>query len=176
MGQTRRAFLRQSGLATLGAGIAASGSMASVIAAARPAGAERAGPGFTGYGPLQPDPDGILDLPAGFSYKAFSREREPLTGGGFVPSSHDGMAAFPAGTNQTYLVRNHELNAESITEDGLTAVEHVAGSTYDPAGRRRHHHAAHRPGPFPGEPSHQPVGHARQLRRRADAVGQLADV
>lgn len=137
MGQTRRTFLRQSGLASLGAGFAglsAGGSMAAVIGAARPVWAERADPGFTGYGPLQPDPDGILDLPAGFSYKAFSREREPLTGGGIVPSSHDGMAAFPAGTNQTYLVRNHELNVDDITEEGLTAVEHVGGATYDPAG------------------------------------------
>ena len=35
---------------------------------------------FQGYGPLVTDPGGLLDLPAGFRYKMFSRAGDRLTG------------------------------------------------------------------------------------------------
>ncbi len=51
--------------------------------------------GHTGYGPLVPDPHGLLDLPKGFRYTVLSREGDRLRSGeGPVPSNHDGMAAF----------------------------------------------------------------------------------
>ncbi|HWU11309.1 MAG TPA: alkaline phosphatase PhoX, partial [Streptomyces sp.] len=50
--------------------------------------------GHSGYGPLLPDPDGLLDLPKGFRYRVLSREGDPLRSGeGLVPGNHDGMAA-----------------------------------------------------------------------------------
>jgi secreted PhoX family phosphatase len=125
MALNRRSFLRQSGL------VIAAGSMGSVIASRSVAHA-RPSPLVTGYGPLLPDPLGVLDLPAGFRYRAISREGDPLTGGGQVPASHDGTGAFSAGVFGTFLVRNHELNLDDIAEDGLTPVAQVAGHSYDP--------------------------------------------
>ena len=48
-----------------------------------------------GYGPLVPDPKGVLDLPKGFSYKILSTEGDPLSDGVVVPGHQDGMASFP---------------------------------------------------------------------------------
>ena len=61
-------------------------------------------------GPLVPDPQGILDLPAGFKYKIISRVGETMNDGHIVPNQHDGMAAFPGKNGQTVLVRNHEVH------------------------------------------------------------------
>jgi len=64
-----------------------------------------------GYGPLVPDPGNILDLPAGFSYRIFSRTGQEMDDGLLVPGMHDGMAAFPGPDGKTILVRNHELES-----------------------------------------------------------------
>lgn len=85
-----------------------------------------------GYGELVADPGGLLDLPKGFQYRVFSREGDALSKSGVVPSSHDGMAAFPAGLFGTWLVRNHELEPDDVEEDGLIPVEHIERHTYDP--------------------------------------------
>ncbi len=87
---------------------------------------------FRGYGELQKDPKGFLDLPRGFRYRILSAENEPLKTGGVVPSLHDGMAAFAAGNGQVALVRNHEVNLEDVAEEGATPVPHVKNRTYDP--------------------------------------------
>ncbi|MFF5704079.1 alkaline phosphatase PhoX [Streptomyces sp. NPDC012794] len=82
-----------------------------------------------GYGPLLPDPAGLLDLPAGFSYRVLSRAGDPLrSGGGTVPGNCDGMAAFGAGRGRLRLVRNHENRATAALR-----VPAAAGLTYDPA-------------------------------------------
>jgi hypothetical protein len=88
--------------------------------------------GHCGYGPLVPDPDGLLDLPKGFRYKVLSREGDPLRSGeGKVPSNCDGMAAFEgARRGRTWLVRNHENRM-----DGRVPVPTVEGLTYDPAAK-----------------------------------------
>jgi len=62
-----------------------------------------------GYGPLVADPKGVLDLPAGFTYRTFSPRGEEMNDGLLVPGKHDGMACFAAGTGKVALVRNHEL-------------------------------------------------------------------
>lgn len=110
--------------------------MAKVIASTSPAWARgpRSRPAFKGYGPLVADPNGLLDLPRGFSYRAFSREGDTLTGGGVVPAAHDGMAAFSAGPWGSWLVRNHEVGVDDVAEDGRAPVPHVPGATYDPQG------------------------------------------
>lgn len=69
----------------------------------------------TGYGPLLPDPDGLLDLPRGFFYRAFSRTGDTMSDGNPVPGGHDGMATFPGPQGTTILVRNHELSPNSST-------------------------------------------------------------
>src|SRR5262249_44096709 len=82
------------------------------------------GPQFAarGFGALVPDPDGLLDLPAGFRYELLStgiteddrktdaRFASQLSDGTPTPGLHDGMAAFPGPEGLTILVRNHELN------------------------------------------------------------------
>lgn len=70
-----------------------------------------------GYGPLIPDPDGLLDLPRGFKYRAFSRTGEVMSDGFQVPGAHDGMAAFAGPSGLTLLVRNHEM---SVAAPGAT--------------------------------------------------------
>lgn len=116
-------------LAAAAGGIALSGSVGSLFGPT-PAGATRRG---DGYGDLVPDPAGLLDLPAGFQYRVFSREAiDTLSDGTPVPSSHDGMAAFDARRGRTLLVRNHELAPDDVAEDGLTSVPHLTGVTYDP--------------------------------------------
>jgi uncharacterized protein len=76
-----------------------------------------------GYGPLIKDPNGLLDLPAGFQYKAFSRTGDLMSDGNPVPGGHDGMAAFPGPNRSVILVRNHELSPNSSTG--------VIGNKYD---------------------------------------------
>lgn len=127
---SRRRFVRSGSVAL------AAGSFASVIASAAPAHARgrRAPKPFAGYGELVPDPSGLLDLPAGFKYRAFSRTGDAMPRGGAVPGKHDGMAAFGAGFYGNWLVRNHEIDTDDVLEDGLPAVPHVSGATYDPEG------------------------------------------
>lgn len=63
-----------------------------------------------GYGPLLPDPKGIMDLPAGFAYKIISRAGQKMSDGFLVPGVPDGMATFPGPNGLTILIRNHEVN------------------------------------------------------------------
>lgn len=62
-----------------------------------------------GFGPLLDDPDGIIALPRGFSYRIFSAAGETMSDGLIVPEAHDGMATFPGPDGMTLLVRNHEV-------------------------------------------------------------------
>src|SRR5688500_1953040 len=68
-------------------------------------------PMIAGYGPLVPDPQRLLDLPAGFTYRIVSRTGEPMSDGLLTPGAFDAMACFPvAGTRSLVrLVRNHEI-------------------------------------------------------------------
>jgi uncharacterized protein len=137
MSTSRRQVLARSG--ALGAGIAFAGTISEIFAGT----ASAAGHGRDGYGPLVPDPDGLLDLPRGFRYKVLSREGDELRSGeGKVPSNADGMAAFSAHYGHghdhgrghgrhgrsTWLVRNHENRMDS-----RQPVPTVRGLTYDPA-------------------------------------------
>ncbi len=132
----RRSFLLRAGGA--GAGLAFAGSLATVLGDAAGAGPAATGdrrPRRPGYGDLVPDPAGILDLPAGFRYLAFSRAGvDVLDDGRPVPAAHDGMGAFDGRRGRTLLVRNHEIDAEAVEEDGVAPVPHVDGHTYDPNG------------------------------------------
>lgn len=64
------------------------------------------------YGPLISDPEGLLDLPAGFHYSIISAAGETMDDGFFAPDHFDGMGCFPLGGPRIALVRNHELLPE----------------------------------------------------------------
>ncbi|MGA6153123.1 alkaline phosphatase PhoX [Stenotrophomonas sp. NPDC087984] len=136
MSATRRQLLGRTG--ALGASIASiafTGSVSELFAGTAAAVEPDSPPlGRGGYGPLVPDPDGLLDLPEGFRYRVLSREGDELRSGeGKVPSHCDGMAAFPGRTGdrhgRTHLVRNHENRI-----DAAIRVPAVSGLTYDPMG------------------------------------------
>jgi len=102
---TRRGFIRSSAAAALGFhGLRRllAGDLASATARA-----EIQGP----YGDLIPDPDGVIDLPSGFTYRLMSKVGERMDDGLFVPSLHDGMGAFPGPDGATILIRNHEVES-----------------------------------------------------------------
>src|SRR5699024_3288361 len=104
MSISRRDLMGRS--ASAGVGFALLGST-SMLAGSSPAAAapERA----AGFGPLVPDPAGILDLPRGFRYRIVSRAGQRLAGHpGVVPGTQDGMASFAAAHNHVRLVNNHE--------------------------------------------------------------------
>ncbi len=92
-----------------------------------------------GYGPLVPDPDGLLDLPAGFSYTVLavagnSGNPVPATtlsdGGEPSPSRYDGTGSFRARSGGWVLVSNHE-NGDGISYPVSMPVPHRDGVTYD---------------------------------------------
>ncbi|MGW4308086.1 alkaline phosphatase PhoX [Streptomyces californicus] len=119
---TRRQVLAGSGAA---AAIAFTGAFSELFAGTA------AARGHDGYGPLVPDPDGLLDLPKGFRYRVLSREGDPLRSGeGRVPSNHDGMTALQGRHGRIHLVRNHENR-----HTAAIGVPTVAGLTYDPAAK-----------------------------------------
>lgn len=139
---SRRDFARRS--AYTGAGVALVGS-AGVLATAPGAIAAEAvgdhdGPApdgahgghRIGYGELLPDPDGILALPAGFSYRIITRTGvTTLESGETTPSNHDGTAAFEGPRGTTLLVNNHELKGPR--SKWRHPVPLAEGLVYDPA-------------------------------------------
>ncbi|MEL7197852.1 MAG: alkaline phosphatase PhoX [Pseudomonadota bacterium] len=110
----RRQFLSATGGAF--AALLASGCMR---ATAGPTGSLAASP----YGPLRPDPAGLLDLPEGFSYRIVSRLGAAMSDGGTVPDRADGMGCFDLGDGKIALVRNHELKVDNdaggVLNDGF---------------------------------------------------------
>ncbi|MEV0177268.1 alkaline phosphatase PhoX [Streptomyces sp. NPDC050803] len=137
MSLTRRDFARTS--AITGAGVALAGSVGvlatapNALASTEVDGEESAGSPFgVGYGPLIPDPDGILALPAGFSYRVLTYSgRTKLESGEFTPSNHDGTAAFRGPRGTTLLVNNHELKGPRANWDHPVPL--TEGLVYDPA-------------------------------------------
>src|SRR5690349_7392133 len=114
----RRQFLRATGTAF--AALAASGCvMRSSLAGAG---------GAADYGPLIPDPNGLIDLPQGFSYRILSSLGDAMSDGGTVPDQADGMGCFDLGRGRIALVRNHELMPQ---QDGGGA----SGPAYDTRAR-----------------------------------------
>ena len=112
-----------------GVGFAVAGAVPSLAQASpsRPPGP--AGTGHRPFPPLVDDPDGILALPAGFSYAIVTRTGVTRLdrGQGVTPSDHDGMAVYDAGRGRYTLIQNHEIDPGA--EFG---VPHVKGTVYDP--------------------------------------------
>ncbi|MFB7501841.1 alkaline phosphatase PhoX [Streptomyces sp. NPDC056161] len=140
MSLTRRDFARTS--AITGAGVALAGSVVALATApnalaatdTESVGEEKQGAahGSVGYGPLVPDPNGLLALPAGFSYRVITYSgRTKLESGEFTPSNHDGTATFDGPRGATLLVNNHELGGPRA--DWEHPVPLADGLVYDPA-------------------------------------------
>ncbi|MEV5436180.1 alkaline phosphatase PhoX [Streptomyces sp. NPDC052682] len=134
MSLTRRDFARTSALT--GAGVALAGTVGALasapnaLAATDVEGAEAFG--GVGYGPLIPDPEGILALPAGFSYTIITYSgKTTLESGEFTPSNHDGTATFDGPRGTTLLVNNHELKGPRAK--WTYPVPLTEGLVYDPA-------------------------------------------
>ncbi|MFJ7207265.1 alkaline phosphatase PhoX [Streptomyces sp. NPDC098789] len=134
---SRRDFTARTVLA--GAGVALTGTVGALATAPGALAAddtdrqdERGRPGRPGYGPLVPDPAGLLALPAGFSYRVITRTGvTKLDSGESTPSNHDGTAAFEGHRGVTLLVNNHELKGKRA--DWPHPVPLTEGLVYDPA-------------------------------------------
>jgi secreted PhoX family phosphatase len=118
-GLTRRALLRRGALT--GLGIVLVGSL-DVLRGGRAALAA------AGYGPLVPDPAGVLSLPAGFGYRVVAQVGVTrLDTGQPTPADPDGTACFPRPGGGSVLVVNHEVGGSERNR-----VPAAAGYTYDP--------------------------------------------
>jgi uncharacterized protein len=117
---SRRAFLGAA--AVTGLGVALAGNWDALF------GGDGSGAPSVGYGSLVKDPDGLLSLPKGFSYRIVAQEGETrLDSGELAPSDPDGAAAFPHPTGSgAVLLCNHEIGG-----DEAHPVPHVDGLVYD---------------------------------------------
>ena len=99
-----------------------------------------------GYGPLLPDPNGLFDLPAGFSYSVISSAGEAMDDGYLTPGRFDGMACFGLDRRRVALVRNHEIHANRI-ERGPTGGQ---AALIERLSRERHYGRDNEGRPLPG--------------------------
>jgi uncharacterized protein len=107
--QSRRHFLKHSGIVTLGFfGLQQWAFRAAANAASSPLSSNG------GYGALVPDPKGVINLPKGFSYKIISQQGSKMSDGLLVPGRPDGMGAFAGTGGRVVVVRNHENNPDQL--------------------------------------------------------------
>lgn len=128
----RRRFLAAT--ATAFAGLAASGCRTGAVGEGDLVSARPARTGFSGYGPLVPDPAGFLDLPQGFSYRVLSRLGDRMDDGGTVPDRADGMGCFDLGGCEIALVRNHELQPQHDAGGPIARGYGKRGGVFVPGG------------------------------------------
>lgn len=81
-----------------------------------------------GFGPLRPDPNGLLDLPDGFSYRIVAQRGDAMADGLLFPGRPDGMAAFPGPDGTTVLVCNHENSSDEYAESAYGEGNALASS------------------------------------------------
>ncbi|GIH22797.1 hypothetical protein Aph01nite_11070 [Acrocarpospora phusangensis] len=129
MSISRRQIL--TGSATTAVGLSVAGVLPSL--AGTPASASA---GASGGRPLRPfpalkdDPNGILALPEGFSYKIVTREgvTDMSFGQGKTPGWHDGTGVVAMKHAGLTIIQNHEMSPH-LSQYG---VPHVPGTVYDP--------------------------------------------
>ena len=59
-----------------------------------------------GYGAILRDPNNLIDLPKGFSYRVISRFGNLMDDGHVVPSAGDGMGAFAFGKGKVAFIQH----------------------------------------------------------------------
>jgi secreted PhoX family phosphatase len=82
-------------------------------------------------GKLLPDPQRIMDLPDGFTYKVLSSTGDMMSDGLKTPGSPDGMGAFAGENGEVIIVRNHELEDQK-TFDGAFGITNELLDKVDP--------------------------------------------
>jgi secreted PhoX family phosphatase len=85
-------------------------------------------------GALVPDPEGLLDLPSGFSYRILEQKGDPMSDGYRVPGRPDGMACFAGPNNTLILMRNHEVTRSDTGNGPYKPGQKVPANSYDPKG------------------------------------------
>ena len=108
---SRREFIKSSGIATIG--------FMGLYQFVNPILSHAAPAASLGYGPLQKDPKGILNLPKGFTYTIISQKGDKMDDGLLLPGAADGMGAFKGKKNSTIVVRNHEIGPEALEQGGF---------------------------------------------------------
>jgi secreted PhoX family phosphatase len=122
-GLSRRSLLNRSAAAL---GIAVAGQIEGLFGDGV---TQAAAQGPVGYGPLVPDPDGLLSLPEGFSYSIVAQSGvTTLESGEPTPSDPDGTAAFRGRHHGSVLVNNHEVSGSEPYRVPL-----IPGFVYDEA-------------------------------------------
>lgn len=102
------------------------------LAAATPALPLAACAGEMSPGPLRSDPDQVIDLPPGYTYRVVSRAGNRMNDGLVVPHNHDGMAAFPGPDGRIILVCNHEIERSDFARSAFApSFEQVPKSVRD---------------------------------------------
>jgi hypothetical protein len=114
---------------TAGVGLTVAGSLPTLAEPAAAHGSRQSGGGRP-FPPLVDDPNGILALPPGFSYKIVTREgvSDLSFGQGKTPAYHDGTGVVEAGRNRLTIIQNHELTPNM----NAYGVPHIDGTVYDP--------------------------------------------
>jgi secreted PhoX family phosphatase len=78
------------------------------------------------YGPLISDPNGMLDLPAGFTYHVISALGDIMDDGLPVPDRADGMGCIALDKERVALIRNHEISLPKTSNQLLDATRELA--------------------------------------------------
>ena len=118
----RRLFLKGAGT------LAFSGLLSSTLLQAK----EHAQRNLTiGYGPLQPDPKKLLDLPKGFKYQVISSFHDAMSDGFHVPDRADGMGCIALPEGKVALIRNHELKPNHLLSQPESLQKLKSSLAYD---------------------------------------------
>lgn len=117
---SRRKFIKSSGIATIG--------FMGLYQFVHPNLAHGSKTSSFGYGPLQKDPKGIINLPKGFSYQIISKKGEKMDDGLLLPGGSDGMGAFKGKKGKTIVIRNHEIGSDSLEDGGFGANNELLSS------------------------------------------------
>lgn len=83
------------------------------------------------YGALVPDPQRLLDLPAGFRYQVISSVGDRMDDGFATPDNFDGQGCIALDARRVALVRNHELRPEHLSASRLPTELTRALAAYD---------------------------------------------
>jgi secreted PhoX family phosphatase len=78
-------------------------------------------------GDLLVDPEGILDLPPGYSYRVLERSGDTMSDGHLVGERPDGMACFTGDDDTLILMRNHELDVGPSPEPSVAFDPNMRG-------------------------------------------------
>jgi len=89
-------------------------------------------PDQRGEANLPPDPGGLIDLRAGFSYRVLQRTGELMSDGYRVPGRPDAMGCFDLGQGRWALMRNHELDISQLRVSPYAPNAKPAQEAYDP--------------------------------------------